>query len=203
MDDRLTPHFLVVGLGNFSHPGTRHSVGHFIVDHLAKWFDVPLTYDPKTVSWTGETFAKLPPKRGSHDNPLRQDYVKLTLVKPKLLMNQSGQSVSLALKAFMHHPLIQNVIIIHDALGYKPMHVNKKFGGSANGHNGVRSVISSLQGMDFHRIRAGIGKQSEGDLAAYVLGRLSNIEKDYWAGDGLDEVWRAIVSIADDAIREP
>ena len=58
----------------------------------------------------------------------------------------------------------------------KPDAVSQKFGESANGHNGVRSVISVLGTSDFHRLRIGIGENEGVDAAEYVLGgsRITN-----------------------------
>ena len=46
--------------------------------------------------------------------------------------------------------------------------------GSAGGHNGLKSIIASLPGEDFPRIKIGVGKKPnpEYDLADWVLGKL-------------------------------
>ncbi|KAF9964521.1 peptidyl-tRNA hydrolase protein 1 [Mortierella alpina] len=36
-----TKHMLVVGLGNYTHPGTRHNIGMMVVDSLAQRFQAP------------------------------------------------------------------------------------------------------------------------------------------------------------------
>ena len=42
--------------------------------------------------------------------------------------------------------------------------------GSAGGHRGIRSIMDSLPGAPFYRIRIGIGRPPEGiDAADYVL----------------------------------
>jgi PTH1 family peptidyl-tRNA hydrolase len=91
------------------------------------------------------------------------------------------------------------------------MVVSPKFGGSANGHNGVRSVIASMGNIvsqlpaprpandEFHRIRLGIGRPTHksADVADYVLGFLSREELDWWAygGEGLNKVVAALEAI--------
>jgi PTH1 family peptidyl-tRNA hydrolase len=60
-----------------------------------------------------------------------------------------------------------------------------RLGGSANGHNGIKSVISALRGDDnFWRIRVGIGKNEGVDTGEYVMVKLSAFEKAFWGVDG-------------------
>ncbi|KAL7281653.1 hypothetical protein ACG7TL_004970 [Trametes sanguinea] len=94
------------------------------------------------------------------------------------------------------------MIVIHDSLDHKPCTVSPKFGGSANGHNGVRSIIDALGGdKDFHRLRVGIGR--DGDPANYVLGPLSPQERQFWGstGGGPDLVWRELTRILEKSIK--
>ena len=56
-------------------------------------------------------------------------------------MNISGPPVASALKASALLP--SHLILIHDSLSHAPATVSPKTGGSANGHNGVRSVIAA------------------------------------------------------------
>ena len=111
-------------------------------------------------------------------------------------MNISGNAVAHALRKHIRPPAASQLIVLHDSLSHRPLHASPKAGGSAEGHNGVRSVIQSLGGdTKFRRIRVGIGKGS-GDVAAYVLGRLSAEEKGFWAVEGLDLIWKEIESMA-------
>lgn len=107
-------------------------------------------------------------------------------------MNISGHPVATALKTLSIPP--ERMIVVHDSLDHKPMKVSAKWGGSASGHNGIRSIIASLGGTkDFHRLRIGIGRD-QSDQANYVLGRLSPEERDFWLyGDGAHAVWSALV----------
>ena len=112
-------------------------------------------------------------------------------------MNVSGKSVALAYKAHIRPQDPNQVIIIHDSLSHKPLALSKKSGGSANGHNGVISVISHLQGKDtFHRIRVGIGRP-EGSYHGYVLEPLDEKERRWWGecGEGVDRTWDIIEDI--------
>ena len=100
------------------------------------------------------------------------------------------------LRKTSHTP--QSLVVICDSLLHKPDVVSQKFGGSANGHNGVKSVISALGTPDFYRLRIGIGKNEGVDAAEYVLQRLSNREREFWGanGQGLDLVLKHIEKIA-------
>ncbi|TFY80901.1 hypothetical protein EWM64_g3111 [Hericium alpestre] len=119
--------------------------------------------------------------------------VSLELFKPQALMNISGPPVAAALRKSARVP--SSLIIIHDSIDHAPSTISAKFGGSPNGHNGIKSVISSL-GKDFHRLRIGVGRP-ERDVAAYVLERLSSYERQYWGagGAGVDLVWQHIERI--------
>ena len=118
-------------------------------------------------------------------------------------MNITGPCVSSALRHTGVHP--SSMIVVHDSLSHKPNTVSPKFGGSANGHNGVRSIISALGGnMSFHRLRIGIGR-IDGDITEYVLGPLSMEERQYWSSDGqgIEQVWKALSNISLNAQRGP
>lgn len=110
-------------------------------------------------------------------------------------MNLSGPPVSMALRKTSRAP--SSLIVLHDSIEHKPTALSSKFGGSANGHNGIRSLISALGTKDFFRLRLGVGR-SESDVADYVLERLPNFERQFWApdGQGLDLVWEKIQGIA-------
>lgn len=107
-------------------------------------------------------------------------------------MNISGPSVAAALRKTVTSP--SSMIIIHDSLSHRVETLSVKFGGSANGHNGLKSVISALGGeMGFHRFRVGIGRDQT-DAADYVLRKLSSHERQCWGddGEGIDLILREI-----------
>jgi PTH1 family peptidyl-tRNA hydrolase len=110
-------------------------------------------------------------------------------------MNISGPPVSMVLRKTACAP--SSLIVLHDSIEHKPTALSFKFGGSANGHNGIRSLIVALGTKDFFRLRLGIGRP-ESNVADYVLTRLPNFERQFWApdGPGLDLVWEQIQRIA-------
>lgn len=106
----------------------------------------------------------------------------LTRCSLEPLMNISGRSVFAALRQTVRSP--SSMLVIHDSLSHKQERVSYKLGGSANGHNGIKSVISALGGdMNFHRLRIGIG-HNDVDAAEYVLRKLSQHERQFWGADG-------------------
>lgn len=114
-------------------------------------------------------------------------------------MNISGRSVSTALRQTVRSP--GSMVVIHDSLSHKQEKLSYKLGGSANGHNGIKSVISALGGeANFHRLRIGIG-HNDVDAAEYVLRKLSQHEREFWGRDGegielvLNEVEKVVAKL--------
>ncbi|KAI0298527.1 peptidyl-tRNA hydrolase [Russula brevipes] len=175
---------LVVGLGNLTHPLTRHSVGQLALDSLAMRLGVRLSPDKSIGGYYAETNIEI------HGRAFI-----LGLYKTQAAMNISGPPVSMALRKTARAS--SSLIVLQDSLEHKPTTLSPKFGGSANGHNGIRSLISALSTKDFFRLRLGIGSP-ESDVAGYVLARLPNFERQFWApdGPGLDLVWDQIQRIA-------
>jgi len=129
-----------------------------------------------------------------------ENSVSLTLFKTKAFMNLSGPPVVSALRSAGCSAV--SLLVLHDSLSHRPRSVSPKFGGSANGHNGVRSIIAALgNNSDFHRLRIGIGRNDGHDAADYVLSKLSDDERTFWGrgGRGVDLVWENIEKV----IRNP
>ena len=101
---------------------------------------------------------------------------EMILLKPKTLMNNSGQSVAAAMSFFKLRP--ENLIVIHDDLELPFGTVQVKKGGGAGGHNGLRSIIKLIGSPDFYRFRIGISRPPAGrDVASWVLSRFSPEEE--------------------------
>lgn len=147
---------LIVGLGN---PGkeyehTRHNIGFDVIDQLAGRWGVS--------HWKTEMQAEV--ASVSHDG------TKVLLVKPLTFMNASGDAVSAIASYYKIDP--DDIYVCCDDLDLKPgqMRIRKK--GSAGGHNGIRSIISSLHTQNFNRFRIGIGHPHDGHtVVEHVLGR--------------------------------
>uniref|UniRef100_A0A663NBI3 peptidyl-tRNA hydrolase n=1 Tax=Athene cunicularia TaxID=194338 RepID=A0A663NBI3_ATHCN len=68
--------------------------------------------------------------------------LELVLLKPRRLMNLNGLSVASAADIYNLRP--EDIYLVHDDLDKALGNVAIKLGGSARGHNGVRSCISAL-----------------------------------------------------------
>lgn len=163
----------IVGLGN---PGpkyedTRHNVGFWLVDRLARRFGAVMRAENK---FGGEVAR------------IRTSVGECWLLKPMTYMNNSGRSVS-ALAKFYKLPLEQ-MLVAHDELDMAPGVIRLKKGGGHGGHNGLRDIISAMGGKDFHRVRIGIGHPGHRDgVSDYVLSRPYKTEQEA-IDRGLDEL---------------
>ncbi len=100
----------------------------------------------------------------------------VVLAKPMSFMNLSGGPVA-AVRNFYKVPT-ERIIVIHDELDLPFGAVRLKLGGGDNGHNGLRSVSSSLGTKDYLRIRIGIGRPAgRMDPADFVLRDFSAAER--------------------------
>ena len=65
---------------------------------------------------------------------------------------------------------MEDLIVIHDDLDLSFGRVRLKQRGGDGGHQGVRSIIESMGGNNFLRLKVGIGRPPKGmDPAEYVL----------------------------------
>lgn len=98
---------------------------------------------------------------------------KIYFLKPETYMNLSGQSIGEVCQFYKIKP--EEVLVVHDELEMKPGFFSLKWSGGLAGHNGLRSTKAVLNTADFWRLRFGIGKPANVDIADYVL---SNFSKD-------------------------
>ena len=152
--------YLIVGLGN---PGeeyseTRHNIGFKIADALAEQAKAFFTLD-----------------RLAHMCQFRFKGRSVTLIKPTTYMNLSGKAVNYWLQE--EKILMENLFVVTDdiALPFGTIRIRAK--GRDGGHNGLTSVIESLNTTVFARLRFGIGNEfNKGGQSDYVLGKWSNDE---------------------------
>ncbi len=147
---------LIVGLANpgREYQNNRHNVGGWLLEQLAARESAILKSENK--------FHGLVSKVMIANNPVY-------LLEPTTYMNDSGRAV-LAIAHF-YKILPEEIVIAHDELDLEPGIVRFKIGGGHGGHNGLRSIMSSLGTRDFYRIRIGIGHPGSKDkVTPYVLG---------------------------------
>ena len=119
-------------------------------------------------------------------------------------MNVSGKAVSTAWKGFLRglspdERSTAKLVVIHDDLEGTMGKVKVKIGGSAKGHNGIKSCINSLGGMEFVRIGIGIGRpesRESKDVANYVLRKMTVVETRK-VHDGVMDVMRVLTELRD------
>lgn len=151
-----------VGLGN---PGAkyalnRHNVGFMAMDAIAEVHG----FGPEQKKFAGNV------REG------RIGTQKILLLKPATFMNESGRSVSEALRFFKLET--DALTVFHDELDLAPFKVKIKQGGGTAGHNGLRSIDQHL-GREFRRVRIGIGHPGHKDrVSGYVLGNYAKVELD-------------------------
>jgi len=151
---------LIVGVGNpgGKYAGTRHNVGFEVVDLLA---------DRHQLSWESAPATALMAKwRG--ENAL--------LVKPLTFMNLSGHAIGELLRYFKIE--VADLLVIVDEVQLELGRLRARPGGSAGGHNGLKSVIEQLGTDQFSRLRIGVGRgDNRRDLADHVLATFERDER--------------------------
>lgn len=80
--------------------------------------------------------------------------IKITAVKSRSFMNESGKAVADAIKFYKVKP--ENTLVVHDDIDILWGKFKFSFGRSSAGHKGVESVIKSLKTKNFWRLRIGI-----------------------------------------------
>ncbi len=155
---------LIVGLGN---PGAdyarhRHNIGFMAVDALAEAYNFP--------SWRSKYSSEI--AEGQVGNS------KVMLQKPQTYMNRSGIAVAQA--ANFYKLALDDLLVLHDELDLAPGKVRVKTGGGVAGHNGLRSIASSVGSKDFRRVRFGIGHPGDRDrVTGHVLGNFSSADREW------------------------
>ena len=141
----------IIGLGN---PGPkfyyhRHNIGFRVLDALADQFHG---------SWQ---------KKGNIElAEITVNDHHLLLIKPQTFMNNSGQIMPFLQKKGIKP---EQLLVVHDELEKPFGKLSIKQGGSARGHNGLRSLIA-VCGPEFYRLRFGIGRpEHKAQVGDYVL----------------------------------
>lgn len=157
--------FLIVGLGN---PGmkyikTRHNAGFLVVSEITEKYGLKFKNMPKFQAYAAEGL-------------LGEE--KAILAMPMTYMNNSGISVSRLAQFYKIAP--SNIIIIHDDIDLPVGKLRISFDASSGGHNGIKSIISSLGTQKFIRLRIGIRNElaEEKNISAekFVLQNFSRDE---------------------------
>ncbi|KAA0444690.1 MAG: aminoacyl-tRNA hydrolase [Candidatus Thioglobus sp.] len=152
---------LIVGLGNpdKEYRSHRHNIGFWFVDALANLYDATFKQESKFFGAVAQADIA---------------GVNLRLLKPSTYMNASGQSIASIAK--FYQIAASEVLVVHDELDLAPGIAKIKVGGGHGGHNGLRSIISTL-GKEFYRLRIGIGHPGDkSQVSDFVLHSPSKAE---------------------------
>ncbi|MBE6415017.1 MAG: aminoacyl-tRNA hydrolase [Akkermansiaceae bacterium] len=149
---------IIVGLGN---PGrdyaeTRHNVGFMVLDRLARRFGA---------EWKSDKARKGELAAGPG----------VLLIKPQTFMNCSGECVGPIMRYYKFDPA--QVLVIYDDISFPVGTMRLRAGGSAGGHNGMKSLIAHLGGEKFPRLRVGIGAPGQKEMVGHVLGKFAPDER--------------------------
>ena len=155
--------WLIVGLGNpgEQYENTRHNVGFRVVEELAERQNAPI----QRLKFKALT------------NLLTVGGEKVLVMKPVTYMNLSGEAVRPAADFYKIPP--ERILVISDDTALDVGKLRVRRGGSAGGHNGLKSIIQHLGTDQFPRIRVGVGKKPhpDYDLADWVLGKFQGEDK--------------------------
>ena len=149
---------LIVGLGNPGprYRGTVHNVGFDVVDEVASRRRVSFEAAPADA-----LMARLRDVDGG-----------ALLVKPLTFMNVSGDAVGALLRYF--RVPVEDLLVVVDDVALPAGRLRVRRGGSAGGHNGLKSIIACLGTDGFARLRVGVGRgDPRRDLSDHVLSRVT------------------------------
>lgn len=169
--------WIVVGLGNPGprYAGNRHNVGAMVLAELAERTSSRLKAHKARAAAAQARLGALPG-------------TAVVLAVPSCYMNESGGPVSALLKFYSATP--DQLVVVHDELDIEAGTVRLKKGGGEGGHNGLRSVSTSLGTRDYLRVRVGIGRPpGRMDPADFVLRDFSTTERKdlpFLLGDAAD-----------------
>lgn len=155
--------WLLVCLGNpgDKYENTRHNVGFMVADEVGERQRAPI----QKVKFKALT------------NVLTISGEKVLVMKPTTYMNLSGEAVRQAVDFYKVAP--DHVLVISDDTSLAVGRLRIRKGGSAGGHNGLKSIIQHLGSDQFPRIKVGVGEKPhpDYDLADWVLGKFVGEDK--------------------------
>lgn len=170
--------YLIVGLGNpgIQYERTRHNIGFEIIDKYIKKNKIVLNEN----KFSG-LFSKF-----SHDN---NTYI---VAKPMTYMNLSGEFISRIIKFYKIE--VDNILVIYDDKDMELGKIKLRPKGSSGGHNGIKSIISSIGTENFKRLKIGIGSPiNKSDVINFVIGKF---RKEEW--NSLEPSIEKSINIIDD-----
>jgi len=150
----------IIGLGNpgKKYEGTRHNIGFKIVDEFLTLKGEIISFDKYGGVYSAKNIAGR----------------KIHFLKPMTYMNLSGTAVKRLTDSENIEP--SEILVVQDDMDFELGCVKLKLGGGSAGHNGIESIMSSLQTSDFARLRVGIGRAEETSTIDHVLDKFKDTE---------------------------
>tara|TARA_Y100001970_G_scaffold279724_1_gene387534 strand:+ start:875 stop:1489 length:615 start_codon:yes stop_codon:yes gene_type:complete len=166
--DKICEKF-IIGLGNpeKKYSNTRHNIGFLLIEELLNKYNLKATLKNKLKSYYSEYIL---------------DGIKYHLFMPNTYMNNSGEAIRSILKWYGIE--LKDILIIVDDIDIPLGKIRFRKQGSSGGHNGLKSIIKTINSQEFKRIRIGIGSPPliEGnrdyDTVSHVLGKISKEENE-------------------------
>lgn len=154
--------YLIVGLGNpdEKYRQTFHNAGFLCLDEIAKKLGAAFT--------KGECRAIT-----AH---ARQGKTKIILAKPITYMNLSGFSVAELINKYKIER--EKFLVVYDDVDLPIGQMRIRAKGSGGTHNGMKDVVAKTGTEEIFRIRIGIGQERHGELADYVLSKITEKERE-------------------------
>jgi peptidyl-tRNA hydrolase, PTH1 family len=179
--------WLVVGLGNPGpeYEGTYHNVGFRVVERMAERYQVRIRQN------CGSALIS--------DKIVIGDMTSV-LIEPQAFMNRSGLALPKVFERFEAN--VKDVIVVYDdlALPLGKLRIRQK--GSAGGHNGIKSIISTIGSDEFCRVRVGIMPDHPvGNVRDFVLSRVSKSDR-VLLDQSEEAAMRAVESLVADGINK-
>jgi len=153
--------FLIVGLGNIGseYANTRHNIGFDVVNAFVKKHGGDFTVERLAYVATVKFKGK-----------------QVVCICPTTYMNLSGK----AFKYWMDKEkiILENTLTVVDDVALPIDKIRLRPGGSAGGHNGLKSIQEILTTDKYPKLRFGIGNNySKGMQADFVLGKWLKAEE--------------------------
>ena len=153
---------LIVALGN---PGMEYE----LTRHNIAWTLIDTHPDLQSNMWK----TKFKGEYTDFNGPSGKIYI----LKPLTYLNLSGESVQPLCQFFKIN--IEEILVIQDELDLAFGQIHFKKGGGLAGHNGLKSISSTMGSQEFYRMRIGIGRPERGSVSSWVLSKFpvsQNIE---------------------------
>ena len=169
----------IIGLGNPEkrYSRTRHNIGFLLIEELIAKYNTQKSLKSKLKSFYSEFIF---------------EGIKYKLFMPNTYMNNSGEAIRAIIDWYGIE--IEQLLIIVDDIDIPLGKIRFRNRGGSGGHNGLKSIINSINSEDFKRIRIGIGspplirEERDFNTVSHVLGKISKKEQEI-----LKQVFKKII----------